>query len=133
MPVKPRKQLEIAQRRSHVADFYLQGWSQYDIADRLSCSQTTICHDLQAIRREWRDSRVRDFDEARAVELEKLDRLEREAWQAWQRSQEPSESTKVTDGGGGKRAEKVVKQQVGDVRFLEQVQKCISARRALLG
>jgi len=93
-----------------------------------------VCTDLQAVRREWRDSRIRDFDEAVNRELAKVDRLEREAWNAWQRSREPLESTRVvSDGAGGKTAQKVVRQRDGDPRFLEQVHKCIATRRALLG
>ncbi len=35
--------------------------------------------------------------------------------------------------GTDKRAEKTVRQQQGDPRFLEQIHRCIAARRALLG
>ena len=99
----------------------------------LSVSQTTVCHDLKAIRKEWRESSIRDFDEARERELCKLDLLEGEAWAAWQRSQEPAESTRVTQDGSGKVAQKIVQHPIGDPRFLDQVLKCIAARRALLG
>jgi hypothetical protein len=76
---------------------------------------------------------VRDFDAAREHELQKLDLLEREAWAAWQHSQQPVESTRVTQDGSRKRAERIVGHPVGDPRYLEQVHKCIAARRALLG
>ena len=48
-------------------------------------------------------------------------------------SKDPQESTTVTDGQGGKRAQKRVKHQPGDPRFLDQIQTCIAARRAVLG
>jgi hypothetical protein len=117
-----------------VADLYLQSWTQMAIAQELGMAQATVCTDLKKIRKEWRESRIRDFDEAVARELEKIDRLEREAWEAWKRSREPLESTRVvSDGAGGKKAQKVVRQRDGDPRFLEQIHKCIATRRALLG
>lgn len=133
VPVSRAKKTEIVRRRQLVGDLYAQGSSQTDISRELGVAQSTVCADLKAIFTEWRESAVRDFDVARGIELRKLEAVEKEAWQAWRQSLEPAESTKVTDNGGGKRAEKVVKQRVGDPRFLEQIQKCISARRALLG
>ena len=125
--------LALAERRRRVADFYLEGWSQRAIAGELGVAQSTVSSDFKALEREWRASGVRDFDSARGLELKKLERLEREAWGGWQRSQEPLESTRVVQDAGGKRAEKQVRQQHGDPRFLEQIQRCIAARRALLG
>ena len=92
----PTETAQIARRRQQVAELYVKGWFQTAIAEELGVSQTTVCHDLKAIRKQWRESSIRDFDAARERELCKLDLLEREAWAAWQRSQEPAESTKVT-------------------------------------
>ena len=39
----------------------------------------------------------------------------------------------TSTGESNKRAEKTVKQRVGDPRFLEQLHKCMATRRALLG
>ena len=127
------KKSEIVRRRNLVGDLYVRGFSQTAIAHELGVAQSTVSLDLKAIEKEWKASTLRDFDTLRAVELRKLDRLEREAWEAWQKSQEPAEVTKVTDHGNGKKAEKTVKQRVGDARFLEQIHKCLAARRALLG
>ena len=106
-----QEKLRIEQRRQQVADFYVKGSTQSQIARELRVSQSTVSVDLKAIRREWRDSRIRDFDEAVAIELKKLVHLEREAWSGWERSQQPAESTKVSQNGSNKKAEKVVKQQ----------------------
>jgi predicted transcriptional regulator len=128
-----QEELQIQHRRQQVAEKYLQGWIQAEIARHLSVSQATVSSDLKAIRREWRDSRIRDFDEAVNLELQKLQLLEREAWQGWQRSQEPVESTRVVQSEGGKKAEKTVRRQNGDPRFLELVNRASVGRRALLG
>ena len=133
MPVKRSHKLAIAQRRQKVADLYLRGWPQMEIAAHLGCAQTTVSGDLRRIRQEWRDSSVRDFDEARAVELKKIDRVEREAWAAWERSQQPAQSAHTTDEPNQRRTRRHVKNQYGDPRFLEQVNRCIQMRCALLG
>jgi len=64
-------------------------------------AQPTICDDLKRIRAEWRESAVRDFDEARQLELMKLERIEREAWSAWDQSKKPAQSAVVTGDGVG--------------------------------
>ncbi len=129
----PQEKVRIEQRRQQVSDVYVKGSTQSQIARHLGVAQPTVSADLKAIRREWRDSRIRDFDEAVAMELKKLDNLEHEAWSGWERTQQPAESTKVTQDGSGKKAEKIVKQQQGNPRFLEQVHRCIAGRRTLLG
>ena len=133
MPLRPSKRLALLQRRQQVAELYLRSWTQTTIAQRLGVTQPTVCEDLKRIRQQWRDSAIRDFDAAREEELQKLDLLEREAWAAWERSQQVQESPRVVQDGSGKRAQKTVEHPVGDLRYLEQVQKCIAARRALLG
>jgi len=101
MVVTRSKQLAILKRRRTVADLYLQGWTQIAIAEELGVAQPTISDDLKRIRAQWRESGVRDFDEARQLELMKLDRIEREAWSAWERSQKPAQSAVVTGDGVG--------------------------------
>jgi hypothetical protein len=128
-----QEELQIQYRRQQVAEKALQGWIQAEIARHLSVSQATVSSDLKAIRRVWRDSQIRDFDEAVQLELQKLQLLERKAWDGWERSQEPMESTRVVQGDGGKKAEKTVHRQNGDPRFLELVHRASAGRRALLG
>jgi len=123
----------MVQRRQQVAELYLHGMPQLSIAQQLGISQATVCRDLRALHNQWRTSQIRDFDQAAVVELRKLDRLEYESWQAWERSKQPQESTTVSQDGSTKRAQKVVKQQPGDPRYLELIHKCIAARRAMLG
>ena len=87
MGVRTRqKQTSIAQRRARVADWYCSGKTVYAIAELAGVHHATVTRDLAAIRQQWRDSAVRDFDAARAVELAKIDRLERQYWEAWEKS-----------------------------------------------
>jgi Homeodomain-like domain len=130
---KTNDELAILQRRKQAVELSLQGWSQPAIAQHLQVSQPTICADLKAVRREWRESAIRDFDELRDTELQKLDLIEREAWGAWQRSQKPAQSAVVIGEGMEQKARKSLKHQYGDPRFLQLVSQCIGQRRSLLG
>jgi DNA-binding CsgD family transcriptional regulator len=135
MPTGHNQRFRATKRRHEVAELYLQGWSQLAIAEKLGVTQSTVSHDLEKVQAEWRASGIRNFDLIREVELRKLDRIEREGWAAWERSQKPTQSAVVTDqgGGSGQRTRKSLKNQIGDPRFLELVNKCIAQRRTLLG
>ena len=133
MPQKQSKKLALLQRRQQVAELALQGWSQAKIAEHLNVAQGTISGDLTAIRKEWRESALRDFDEARAIELQKLNLIETEAWSAWKRSQKPQQSAVFTGASPGPESRKSLANRYGDPRFLDLINKCIAARRALCG
>jgi hypothetical protein len=53
-----------------------------DIPDR------TVRYDLQILRKQWKESALRDIEQARAIELQRLDHFEQEVWFAWRRSLE---------------------------------------------
>ena len=133
MSTKHNAELAILLRRKQVAELYLKGWSQPAIAQHLEVSQATICGDLKAIRQDWRDSAIRDFDALRDAELQKLDLIEKEAWSAWERSQKPAQSAVITGDGGDQKARKSMKHQYGDPRFLQLITHSIGQRRAILG
>jgi len=131
---KRRSAAQIARDRRRMADLYLQGWLQADIAVEVGVSDATVSRDLKALQSEWLASALVDFNEAKAQELAKVDRLEREYWQAWRRSCENAES--VTQEGTAKTVDKVKKTskgQAGDPRFLQGVQWCIERRCKILG
>lgn len=135
MATEHNRRFAAAQRRQKVTELYLQGWSQAEIAEHLDAAQSTISEDVQNVRRQWEQSSLRNFGELRMREVQKLDYLEREAWAAWHRSQKPSQSAVVTEAGvgNGQRTRKSLKHQIGDPRFLDQINKCVTQRRALLG
>lgn len=133
MAVTRARKTEIQLRRKQIAELYVQGWTQMAIAEKLNIGQPTVSLDLQKLQKEWRESRIRDFDTVRELEIQKLDRLEREAWAAWERSQKPSQSAEFGDDTSNTPKKKRVKNQNGDPRFLVVVHQCIASRRALLG
>jgi hypothetical protein len=113
MPRPKSEALEIDRRRARVAALYLQGRYQWDIAAELEVDPSTVSRDLKAIRAAWKASAVRDFDEAKGRELDRIDLLERTYWQAWLDSREEHQTTTPA--------------------FLAGVQWCIDRRCKLLG
>ena len=137
MAYRRRQTAELVRDRRRIADLYLQGQTQVNIAEELGIGQATVSRDLKAIQKSWKLATLVDFNEARAQELAKIDRLEREYWTAWLRSTEDqqTETHKAVDTGDGQRKEAVrtVRGQAGDPRFLVGVQWCIDRRCKLLG
>lgn len=133
---RQRSVAQIARDRRNIADLYLQGWLQADIAKKVKINQSTVSRDLKALHKEWlKDSRL-DFDKAKAREIAKIDNLEREYHAAWIRSQKDKEAS-VTEKVEGKearsRAQFRKEGQVGNPRFLEGVQWCIEKRCKIFG
>ena len=134
---KRRKAAQIARDRRRIANLYLQGWLQVDIAAEVNLSGPTVCRDLKALHKEWIASALIDIDAAKSKELARIDRLEREYWTAWWRSIEDAETTtkKAVETATETRKEAVqtAKGQSGDPRFLQGVQWCIERRCKILG
>jgi hypothetical protein len=78
-------------RRELVSSFAVKGLSQREITEEVGkkivnpetgkpFSLSVIHHDIQALKREWRERAFTEFSEHVAVTLAKLDQLERESW-----------------------------------------------------
>ena len=138
---KPRRSgAQLARDQRRIAELYLEGWLQADIAETLGISQSTVSNDLKALQKQWLASSLIDFDQAKAREIAKIDKLEWEYYQAWHRSCEDAETViEKGKGKGGEKnptsVEKTVqrKGQAGDPRFLTGVQWCIERRCKILG
>jgi transposase len=70
MGVAPTKPDEIEQRRSLVADLYLNKWSARAIAKHMGVHHSTICDDITAIRKQWVENQRQSYEERIASELE---------------------------------------------------------------
>lgn len=145
-----RVNVTMQNRRRQVAELYLRGKTQTEIALEVDMTVATISRDLKAIRQEWRASTLLDFDEAKNRELAKIDALEQTYWQAWYRSIGSHTSVKVEYGGfapaegephleGSSEIRQTVKRTEnterlnGDPRYLSGVQDCITQRCKILG
>lgn len=137
MPGRHRSNSEKIRDRRRVAELYLKGWLQADIAKELGRSQSTVGRDLVELRKQWLKSSLVDTDKAKAKELARIDNLEREAWDAWLRSQEDAETVtqRVYERNKKtvKEATKTSKGQTGDPRYLDRVSWCVQQRCKILG
>ena len=114
-----REKTVISHRRMQVGELYLKGMTQVAIGLHLGVSQATISGDLKAVRKEWKDKRITDFDSLVAEDVQRLRRIALEAWNGWAKSQQPVETMRVVQKNGEKKAEKTIRQQTGDPRFLK--------------
>jgi hypothetical protein len=137
MPKSNAEELRILSRRAKVATLLLKGvTNHYDITHQLGMEdsqRSTISRDVTAIKAQWKESALRDFDEAKGRELEKLELLEREGWAAWERSQQERQSTRTQTNPSGNVEETKKEKRDGHAAYLEVVLKCITKRCALLG
>lgn len=107
-----RSRQRVAERRVHVAKLYLEGKTQQEIADTFGINQSSVCRDLEAIRKMWRESAVADIGERQEIELAKIDHVEEQAWKAWNQS---VESNKYA------------------ARFMKVILDCVDRRCRILG
>jgi len=128
-----RKETAWTDRRRQVAELYLQGHYQAEIAERFGVTQQTISHDLKRIHEAWMASAVGRYDEMMARELARIDHLERAYWLAWEDSKGTIQKTRTEKGPSGDRAMVAREESSGDPRFLAGVQWCIERRIKLLG
>ena len=126
--------IEINKRRSEVAKMYLMGMFQYQIAAKVGVTQGQVSQDLKELNKAWAAGALDDISEAKARELAKLDLIEAEAWDAWQRSKGKTVKRSAEKKGSKKTLEKLEEtENVGDPRYLSQVENCIKGRCQLLG
>jgi hypothetical protein len=128
---------QIRKDRAEIADLYLQGKTQHEIGVQLGLSRQQIGYDLAAVRQEWLQSALMDFNARKAQELAKIDRLEQEYWAAWDASKKDRQvsTTEQTTGADGERLKAGIRkeEQTGEARYLTGVQWCIQKRCDILG
>jgi hypothetical protein len=126
--------------RAELARRYLQGEPLSSIGHALGLSTRQVEIDLKAIRDEWVKSAVRDFEEARAIELAKIDQLEQTYWEAYYASLD--ESTSKTQylkiGADGRPVpDRAILHSTpkgqGNTAILQGIQWCIDRRVAIFG
>jgi hypothetical protein len=92
MPHSRAETMRVEERRAKVAALALQGLRSSEIATRLGDDSKTgrvkVSQDIEAIRRAWATSTVRDFDAEKSRSLAALDMLMREVWAGYERSKE---------------------------------------------
>lgn len=130
-----RNSVEMANDRRLIADYYLAGKTQVEIAYLMGLSQATVSRDLKAIQKIWMKQTSMNIEIARATELARLDKLENEYWKAWEKSTKLT-PIKLKDNAGVERTLYRPSNDgapFGKVQYLSGVQHCIRQRRRLLG
>ena len=136
-----------------IARMYVRGKSQQEMRLSLNSmypdrplSGKVINTDLQSIRQAWLNSTLVDFNAAKAKELARLDEVERESWEAWERSKDkhvrieyevtddqvPFSMDKIADVQR-KKKHKIIEATVGDIRYLEMIERAIKMRCDIFG
>lgn len=134
-----RKRTDVQRENDYqiIADLYLRGHRQSEIAQQLELHQTQISYDLRIIQKRWRESSIINFNEAKQRELARIDALEREAWQAFERSKAEHKRTRQSKRTGGETESSDAfierEDRDGDPRFMEIILKCIVQRSNILG
>lgn len=132
-----RRDVRVSERRRDVADLYLSGYTQVEIAAKHRVTQQQISSDLHVLQKQWLDAALMDFNEAKSRELARIDRLEREYWEAWQRSLteqvKTSKRAKESSKDSSKEAGELRESRTGDERFLAGVRWCIEQRLKIFG
>jgi len=135
-----------AQKRLEIADRYVKGETQGQIAEAMGLNFRTISHILKTIRTAWEKEAVLDMDKAKGKELAKLNKLELEYWGAWERSKTQKEKTlsrrkisgktkKSENDTNKEQTESAIskEQRDGNPAFLQGILNCIDRRCKLLG
>jgi hypothetical protein len=136
-----------------IARMYVRGKSQQEMRLSLNSmypdrplSSKVINTDLQSIRQAWLNSTLVDFNAAKSKELARLDEVERESWEAWERSKDkhvrieyevtddqvPFSMDKIADIQR-KKKHKIIEATVGDIRYLEMIERAIKMRCDIFG
>lgn len=127
-----------------IAELNLKGWTQRAIADHLELSVSMVNATLKKIKNQWAKQKLEDTDLAMKQELKRLSMLEAEYWKAWERSQGDQEVTlseRLASAGKGGQDGSIgrlktatrIERKVGDVQFLNGINKVIESRCKIRG
>jgi len=155
---KKRSHQVILYNRRTIAKNYLKGKSQIEIGALINLSHNMVGQELEALRRQWVMSSEIDFAEAQGEALHKVNDMEQEAINQYQKSKrakkiitrkrEPvtvadTENPEIDDAGNivspTKREFVMVEESIrteegtSDVRWHDQILKCIDMRLKILG
>ena len=134
---------EISRDRAEIAKMRLEGLTQAKIAERLATlrdyalSPQTIAIELKAVRDEWLNQTIDNYEQTRLIELSRLDEEESIAKDAWARSTQPRKKERTRTGtNDGKPFEEFMQEtetRDGNPAFLQRLESIRQRRCAILG
>jgi hypothetical protein len=133
-----RAEARVTERRHRVAQLYLGGKVQHEIATELGTSQQLISQDLRRITQAWETRMTEFLTRQKAIAAAQIEWAMREAAAGWERSKEAREitETEATEGEGQaarRKAKRRLEGSVGNPAFLSAYQKGIDQMATLLG
>jgi predicted transcriptional regulator len=144
-----RTKLEKKRDRALIADMYLSGLEQTEIAEKLGLTQPQISYDLKVIQAQWLQNTTMNLDAHKAEEIMKTLQTERMYRDIYKRSLNDLNAktatlrTEKSDGKSDGKNEKEkplpiiqvihTENRNGDPRALDGILKCIERRCKLLG
>lgn len=149
--LSPRqKKAQVEAHLVTVAEMYLGGKLQTEIAAAIQVSQGTVSRYIKKLQERWQVAAKEFIDARKARELVKIDQVERQYWEAWADSRQPGEtkvereketSVDAIDSAGVKfdlpakerEFTLTTRGQAGDPRFMQGVLSCIEMRMKILG
>lgn len=124
-----------------IGELYLQGLSYRGIAKKISedkkrpytLSHVQVALDMNRLLKEWRDAKGEQIDLWLTGELEKINKMEAEYWEQWEQSKEVWTHRTEKKAGTYKETTQTDSRPLGDVKYLQGVERCIEKRCHLLG
>lgn len=128
----------LEERRKRVADRYLEGMTQWEIARLENVDQATIQNDLSVVHRMWREQAIQSIEQHKNKELAWVQKLENEAREEWKKSVDRIEetettTTKETDTSVETTIRRVTTKKLADTRYMDQMRWCSEMRCKILG
>lgn len=146
---KSRTKTEKARDLLLISELYLRGRSIAEIHKAVNeergweLSRNQTLRDIQECVKLWRKHVAENIEEKKAVEIAKIDNLEKTYWEQFEKSKEPTKTSRIKQGGmmiKGELAnpdyatmEDTERTNIGDVKWLERVEWCITQRCKILG
>ena len=134
---------EALRDRADIARMRLEGLTQVQIVQEISrlrdyaLSERTIRDDLKAVRDEWLNQSIDNYEQTRLIELSRLDEEEAIAIGAWTRSTQPRRKertrTGTTDGKPFEEFMQESEDRDGNPAFLQRLESIRQRRCAILG
>ena len=84
MPQNKKENIE--ERRKKVAEMYLKGYQQTQIAEVCGVTQGQISQDLKILLEQWKAEQLKNIDEQMSSELSKIALLEQTYWDDYERN-----------------------------------------------
>lgn len=138
---------EVLRDRAEITRLNMEGKTQNEIIAALGTirdyklSVQTIARDLKAVRSEWLNTSIENYEKTALIELSRLGQEETEAWNAWERSKRPIIRRKTGESAKGPIDERTcdeyedgtIAERDGNPAFLQRLESIRQRRCKILG